>query len=137
MAVEHKFLKNIVTSPLPDNVSGMPSTVTVTVDTTLVKPEDLESIAVSFNGQIIRKHSAEDTTPFAKYYYEVVNTNAAYLSSPNSVGVENQCSVAFNIHANQDFVSPGYSALSEHQRASFSDTDVFYISFYHTVVRDA
>jgi len=135
-SVEHKFLKNLVTSPLPTNTAGTPPVVTVLLENTLIKPEDIESIAVAINGQLIKLHSTEPTGAYSKYYYECLVNNAAYVATPVS-NIEADCSLTLTIHANPDFVTAGYVNTGLHQLANFNDTDVFYISFYHTVLRDA
>lgn len=139
MSVEHKFLKQLVTSPVPDLVTGMPYIFTVKLDSTLIKPEDVDSISVALNGQIIQPFKPNsDVKLFAKYFYSVAVNNTAYTTTPGTIGVESSCDVTLTITANQAFLAPGYDPTKpDTQRASFSDSDVVYISFYYTVVRGA
>lgn len=130
MSVEHKFLKNVVAFP----TSSGASTFNLVVPT-LVTPVDEDTFTVYFNGQIIDKYTTGDLTQFAKYYYTIANDNSAYVADPTEVGVEATCSVSITLHANQVFIPPGYSDTTGGVPTTTFDTkDVFYISFYYTVV---
>lgn len=137
MAVERKFLKYLVISPTVHPVTGVGNKIVVEIPNTLVKPEDLETVGVSFNGEGLRRYISGDTKQFAKYYYDIVNNNSKYLASPTSPNINTQCSIKFTIYANQNFLTPGYTNTGKSQSVSFNETDIFYISFYYTVVREA
>ena len=128
MAVEYRFMKNFVTTPT------QALSHTVSISQTLVKPEDVESINVAYNGQLIRRRTSETVSTFARYYYEIVLDNAAYLVTPDATNIEEQCSLTINIYANPVFIAPGYTAGS--QNTNLSSSDVIYISLWHTLVRN-
>ena len=128
MAVEYRFMKNFVTTPT------QPLSHTVSIIQTLVKPEDVDSINVAYNGQLIRLRTSEPISTFSRYYYEVVLNNEPYLSTPEATNIEEFCSLTINIYANPTFIAPGYSSGA--QDTNLSSSDVIYISLWHTLVRN-
>lgn len=128
MAVEYRFMKNFVTTPT-DSTSFV-----IFIDQTLVKPEDLESVNVAYNGQIIRQHTNEDLLSFSRYYYEITLNNAAYLATPEATNIEEQCSLTITVYSNPVFLAPGYDAGA--QVSDLSSSDVIYVSLWHTLVRN-
>lgn len=136
MAVEHKFFKQVVTSPTAQPVTGMPISFPIQLNNTLITESDLDSISVALNGQIIQKRTGAPRQ-FAKFYYEVTNNNTAYVANPSTTGVDALCSLTITVFANPDYAAVGYDLSTTHQVSAFSDADVLFVSFYHTVVRDA
>ena len=84
---------------------------------------------------MIQLYSSGIIETFAKYYYTITNNNNAWVATPIT-GIESQCSITFSIFANQDFVTPGYTNPNAIQQVNFSESDLFYISYYYTVMKD-
>ena len=133
MSIEHDYLKNIAVVPTTGQVTN--NELTVTFASTLITTQNLDTISVYYNGQQIQEYAAGGTLNFAKYYYTYTNNNAPWIATPVT-GIESSCSITFNIFANQDFVTDGYTNANAIQIATFSETDIFYVSFYYSVMKD-
>ena len=133
MSVEHDFFKNVVVAASTGTLTS--SSLIFTLPSTLITPDNLDTISVYYNGQQIQEYAAGGTLNFAKYYYTYTNNNAPWIATPVT-GIESSCSITFNIFANQDFVTDGYTNANAIQIATFSETDIFYVSFYYSVMKD-
>jgi hypothetical protein len=133
MSIEHDYLKNIAVVPTAGQVTN--NELSVTFASTLITTQNLDTISVYYNGQQIQEYVAGETLTFAKYYYTYTNNNAPWAGTPVT-GIEGSCSITFYIFANQDFVTAGYTNADAIQIANFSETDIFYISFYYSVMKD-
>ena len=93
--------------------------------------EDLESVAVYFNGQLIPGGSAP-VTPTSRFYYEVTRTltpptiSLALTSVPTDTS-----SIVFNVKRNAAFISNGYASGTGITSLNLSDS--FVITYYHVV----
>jgi len=124
-------MKSFVTAP----TVGSASSVVVPLNNTLIKTADEELINIAVNGQLVNRRTSQAAGTFAKYYYELVNTNQPYISTPNVTGIETSCSAVLTIIANPDFLTPGYTT-GVHQSATFLSSDTINIQFHYVVVRD-
>ena len=132
MSVEYTYLKN--TTVFPDQSDIVGNTIVIS-NNVLITTDHVPSISVSYNGQLIQDFTSGSSTAFAKYYYTVVNNNAAWLATPIT-GIESQCSLTITIFANQDFIATGYVNVGAIQVSDFSSMDVFYISYTYSVMKD-
>jgi len=131
---EHKFLQSMVVKPNSDNLA----TYLLQVPK-LVVPADESTFTIYYNGQIIQRYidltTSGPTISFAKFYYTLDNHNSSYISDPTSVGIESFCNVNITLVANQDFVTDGYTNTTDGiPVGTFDSTDIFYVSFYYTIV---
>jgi len=128
MSTEYRFVKNFIAIPTDS------SSFTINVPSTLIKDSDDSLITIAVNGQLIQKHTTEDSKTFSKYYFEVSKDISEYISNPTTPNVDEDCSLSITVFANQDFLAPGFD-IGGSQSSLLKSSDVIFISFWYTLVR--
>ncbi len=132
MSVKHDYLKNVAVVPTAGSLTN--NAFVINLDN-LVTTDNQDTLAVYYNGQMLQEYKTGVVNNFAKYYYTFTNNNSAWVNTPIT-GIESSCSITITVFANQDFITSGYTNADAIQIANFSETDVFFISYYYSVMKD-
>ena len=131
MITHSSFLKVVPVSFDSTNYWDSSTQVSRTVTTRI---EDINTIAVYYNGQLI-PGGTSPVTPSSKYYFEFSNT--LDTEWPTRIGLSNPTpdhdtsSVVFRIKINPSFTAPGYTSGTSTD--TFVSSDSFFITYYYVV----
>lgn len=127
--IANSFLKIIPIALTSDEVTAGLATKTYTN----TRVEDLDTIAVYYNGQLIPRVTGP-ALPDSKYYYTVASTPApASVTLTDPAPPTDTSSIEFELVVNTAYKAAGYNVASPASTVALNLSDTFTITYYYVV----